>query len=88
MAVLTYSEQIVFTGKGYLDSKMQPVATVGDLQKIPRTQRFVGLTVTVLNDGSGKPHDYWIESNVSKWVKKPMGGDGQATLPLEGNDKE
>ena len=36
MAVLTYTDQIVFTGKGYLDSKMQPVATVEDLQKIPR----------------------------------------------------
>lgn len=87
MAVLTYSDQIVFNGRGYLDSKMQPVATLEDLQKIPRTQRFVGLTVTVLDDGSGKPQDYWIKSGV-KWVKKTITIEGNVTLPLEGNDKE
>ena len=84
MAKLTYSDQISFSGKGYLDAKMQPVATINDLNSIPRAQRFVGLTVTVLDDGSGKPQDYWIENGV-KWVKKIVTTEN-STLPLEGND--
>jgi hypothetical protein len=86
MAILTYSDQLNYSGKGYLDAKMQPVATVSDLNKIPRSQRFIGLTVTVLDDGSGRPYDYWIENNVAKWVKKTMPVDGKIIIPLEGND--
>lgn len=86
MAVLTYSDQIKFSGKGYLDAKIQPVATVSDLNSIPRSQRFIGLTVTVLDDGSGRPYDYWIENNVSKWVRKTMPIDKDMSLPLSGND--
>lgn len=89
MAILTYSNQLNYSGKGYLDAKMQPVATIEDLNfKIPRSQRFVGLTVTVLDDGSGKPHDYWLETSITKWVKKSTTNEGQNTLPLEGNDME
>ena len=87
MAILTYSDQLNYSGKGYLDAKMQPVDTLSDLNKIPRSQRFIGLTVTVLDDGSGRPQDYWIESGV-KWVKKTITIEGNVTLPLEGNDKE
>jgi hypothetical protein len=86
MATLTYSDQINFSGKGYLDAKIQPVETVSDLNKIPRSQRFIGLTVTVLNDGSGRPYDYWIENNVAKWVRKTMPIDKEMSLPLNGND--
>ncbi len=86
MAILTYSDQLNYSGKGYLDAKMQPVATVSDLNKIPRSQRFIGLTVTVLDDGSGRPYDYWIENNVAKWVKKTMPVDGKIIIQLEGND--
>lgn len=88
MAILTYSDQLNYSGKGYLDAKMQPVATVSDLNKIPRSQRFIGLTVTVLDDGSGRPYDYWIKSSLAKWEKKTMPIDGEITLPLDGNDKE
>ena len=86
MAILTNPNQSIYSGKGYLDAKIQPVATVSDLNKIPRSQRFIGLTVTVLDDGSGRPYDYWIENNVAKWVKKTMPIDGNISLPLEGND--
>lgn len=88
MAVVTYTNQLTYNGRGYLDSKMQPVATKSDLDKIPRSQRFVGLTVTVLDDGSGRPYDYWIESSLSSWVKKTMPDDNDDTLPLNGNDIE
>lgn len=70
MATLTYSDKIIYTGKGYLDAKIQPVNSVNDLNKIPRSQRFIGLTITVLDDGSGRPHDYWLESSLTAWVKK------------------
>ena len=88
MAILTTPNQNIYTGKGYLDAKIQPVATVSDLNKIPRSQRFIGLTVTVLDDGSGRPYDYWIKSSLAKWEKKTMPIDGEIVLPLNGNDKE
>ena len=86
MAILTYSDRIKYSGAGYLDAKIQPVATVADLNSIPRSQRFIGLTVTVLDDGSGRPYDYWIENNVAKWVRKTMPTDTGVSLPLNGND--
>lgn len=61
---------------GYLDAKMQPVETVDDLNNnelFPRAQRFIGLTVTVLNkDEDGVPHpvDYWLKEKVTEWVIK------------------
>jgi hypothetical protein len=62
--------QMHYSGKGYMDAKMQPVDTLEGLTAIPRAKRFVGLTVTVLNDGSGVPHDYWLQESTTKWVRK------------------
>lgn len=86
MARKEITNQLYYTGKGYLDAKMQPVKTLMDLNLIQISHRFIGLTVTVLDDGSGKPQDYWIESNVRSWVKKNK--DGNNSLPLSGNDVE
>lgn len=88
MAKLNYTDQLNFTGAGYIDAKMQPVETVADLNKIPRSQRFVGLTVTVLDDGSGKPFDYWLETSVTKWVKKIMPTEGEINIQIKGDDIE
>lgn len=90
MPTLNYNYQLNYTGSGYLDSKMQPVATVADLNKIPLSQRFIGLTVTVLDDGSSRPYDYWIQNNPSKWVKKtaPTEEGGEGNIPVTGDDVE
>ena len=70
MAIINYSDQMKFTGKGYLDAKMMPVKTVNDLKNIPLGQRFEGLTVTVLNDGN--PQDYWLVGGITNgyWFQK------------------
>lgn len=85
MSKVNYAQQMYYTGAGYLDAKMQPVATLEDLQKITRSHRFIGLTVTVLNDGTGQgPRDYWIKENVAKWVLKEMPSD----IDIVGSDVE
>lgn len=75
MAIINYSDQLKYTGRGYLDSKMMPVKTVDDLKEIPITQRFEGYTVTVLNDG--KPQDYWLVGGVANkyWIPKTINGN-------------
>lgn len=56
------SEQYYTTSKkGPLDAKQTPADTYEeliDLSRIPRTQRYQGLTVTVLNGGN--PVEYWL----------------------------
>ena len=84
MSIINNTDQIKYTGKGYLDAKMQPVNTLGELINIPRAQRFIGLTVTVLDDGRGLgPVDYWLKESVTAWVIKNDGGCG---VPLDGDD--
>lgn len=70
MAIINNTDQIRYTGKGYLDAKMMPVKTVNDLKSISITQRFEGLTITVLNNGN--PQDYWLVGGVTndKWIPK------------------
>ena len=70
MAVTNYSNQFKYTGAGYIDAKIQPVATVADLNSIPRNQRFLGLTVTVLNDPDGNQRDYWLRTSLTAWEPK------------------
>lgn len=85
MSTINYSDQLNYVGKGYIDAKMQPVATVKDLDNIPRSQRFLGLTVTVLDDGLGLgPRDYWIKESTSKWVLKKM----PPAIMITGDDVE
>lgn len=67
-----YASQLEYTGSGYLDAKIQPVANLGDLNRIPRSERFIGLTVTVLENG---PKDYWLRKNISEWEEKSSKGE-------------
>lgn len=75
MAIINYSDQLKYAGKGYIDAKMMPVQTVDDLKAIPITQRFEGFTVTVLNNGN--PRDYWLVGGVANkyWVPKTVNGN-------------
>lgn len=86
MAIINYTDQLKYTGKGYLDAKMMPVETVDDLKKISLTQRFEGLTITVLNNGN--PQDYWLVGGITNqcWVKKTDGDLGRIDT-LEENVK-
>lgn len=70
MAIINYTDQIKYAGRGYLDAKMMPVNTFEDLKKISMTQRFEGLTITVLNNGN--PQDYWLIGGTSNtcWIPK------------------
>ena len=83
MAIINYTDQLKYTGKGYLDSKMMPVNTFSDLQNIPRPQRFEGLTITVLNNGN--PQDYWLIGGTSNscWVPKTATNFNELKLVLE-----
>lgn len=75
MAIINYTDQLKYAGKGYLDAKMMPVKTVDDLKAISLTQRFEGFTVTVLNEGT--PQDYWLVGGITNnhWVPKTNGGN-------------
>ena len=84
MAIINYTDQLKYAGKGYLDAKMMPVNTVDDLKSISLTQRFEGLTITVLNNG--KPQDYWLVGGITNnnWVPKTVAGDySELRLVLE-----
>ena len=72
MAVVYNSNQVKYGGRGYLDAKMQPVANLAALQSLDTLELTEGMTVVVLNDGTGQPHDYWYIGG--QWVKKDNGG--------------
>ena len=84
MATKDYASQLKYTGAGYLDAKMQPVKTVSDLNSIAKSKRFIGLTVTVLDDGNGSPRDYWLRDNIELWELKKY----PALIEVSGNDIE
>jgi hypothetical protein len=69
MAIINYTDQIRYAGRGYLDAKMTPVKTYEDLKSIPQTQRFEGLTIVVLNNG--QPQDYWLVGGTTNSCWKP-----------------
>lgn len=69
MAIINYTDQLKYTGKGYIDAKMMPVKTYNDLKSIQMSQRFEGLTVVVLNDGN--PQDYWLIGGITNSCWKP-----------------
>ena len=59
---------------GYVDSVMS-VETIDELKKLSRSQKFVGLTTTVLkaaisSDGSPIPADFWLSESKSGWEIK------------------
>lgn len=59
----------------YLDSKMQPVATINDLFNIPIKRRFVGMEVVVIKDSDGNMSKYWLEGGTKDkhWKRKSYG---------------
>ena len=60
--VTNMTKQLKYTGKGYLDNKMQPVDTVAELKAkfTNRNELKLGMVVTVLNEnGDNVPVDYW-----------------------------
>ena len=60
--VTNLTKQLKYTGKGYLDNKMQPVETVSELNSkfTNRNELKLGMVVTVLNGGGTNiPVDYW-----------------------------
>lgn len=84
MAIINFTDQIKYAGRGYLDAKMMPVKSIDDLKSISLKQRFEGFTVTVLNNGN--PQDYWLVGGVTNehWVPKTLGGDfSELKLVLE-----
>lgn len=78
MAEIKYTNQIIYTGPGYLDKKMQPVDTFEDLFKIPRVYRFIGMEVTVKSDknNNGEQAEYWLVGGTanSNWQLKDLTG--------------
>lgn len=58
-----------------LDAKLTPVATIDDLYSIPRAQRYVSMTVTVLDwDGEGNSWDFWLVGGTGNncWERKNL----------------
>ena len=73
MSEISVNSQYRLTDNCPLDVKTQPVATVSDLYKIPRAQRYIGMTVTVLEtDEMGNRFDYWLIDGTANfnWVRK------------------
>lgn len=87
MAIVKYGNQIRYTGQGPLDRKNQPVANLEELNKINKLERYPGMTVTVMDDGSGKQCEYWLvgEDGFSGvWEKKIS----SAEITIGGDDIE
>ena len=59
--------------KGYVDEVMS-VETFADLLNVPNGNRFIGLTVTVLNLYNGFPADFWLVGGTAKknWKLKNL----------------
>ena len=89
--VTNMTKQLKYTGKGYLDYKMQPVNTFAELEnKFKNNNELkLGMVVTVLNtDTDNIPVDYWYYhpyDDVSRafdittppsWYPKPSGQIG------------
>ena len=77
MAVINYSDQFKYAGKGYMDAKVAPVANLDDLTSI---SSFVlakyytpGMVVMVLDDGRGKGPTQYVLTNDYVWEK--LSGD-------------
>ena len=86
MSVTSSLNKINYSGKGNLDPKHDAVNTLEELYaSIPRKERMVGMTVTVLNaDGDFDPLDYWLVGGTSdsNWKRKDTNNY------IDGNDVE
>lgn len=96
--VTNMTKQLKFTGKGYLDYKMQPVNTVAELnEKFKNNNELkLGMVVTVLNGGGPNvPVDYWYyhpyneatgtydTSTPPSWQPKRYPGSGSGEIYWE-----
>ena len=73
MSEISVNSQYRLADSKPLDAKLTPVATVDDLYKIPRAQRYIGMTVPVLNwDGKCTSWDFWLVGGTgnSCWQRK------------------
>ena len=66
MAVINYSDQFKYAGKGYMDAKVAPVANLDDLTSISSfvlAKYYIpGMVVMVLDDGLGNgPSQYFLD---------------------------
>lgn len=71
------TEQLYLKSNAPLDAKLTPVDNVSDLNNIPRSDRYLGMTIVVLNKGTGEdPCEYWLPKTTinAGWVKKENGG--------------
>ena len=67
MANLSYT--IKYTGKGYLDEKMNPIANMAALEALDITKYYKeGMKVTVLDDGEGNVSEFRLKNGA--WVKE------------------
>lgn len=93
--VTNMTKQLKYSGKGYLDYKMQPVNTVAELKSkfVNINELKLGMVVTVLNpNGDNVPVDYWYyypydeeteQFNTSvppSWYPKVYGGTGAGDI--------
>lgn len=86
MGVIKYTNQLEYIADGPLDSKNKPVETPAELEDIPKRERYPGMTVTVLDDGSGKQADYWLVGKdrfSGVWEKKSLD-----SITIDGDDIE
>ena len=95
--VTNLTKQLKYTGKGYLDYKMQPVSTVAELKEkfTSLNELKLGMVVTVLNGGGTNiPVDYWYyypyneetqtydTSVAPDWYPKVYPGEGGGAADL------
>lgn len=83
---INISEQYFSTAPGPLDAKLGPVQNLQELYAATkRSQRYKGMTVLVLDDGTGEgPAEYWLvkDTNNQAWEKKKTSG----TIQITGDD--
>lgn len=75
MATVKYSNQLEYVAAGPLDKKNQPVDNVEKLNEIPKRERYPGMTVTVMDDGTGIQSEYWLvgaDGYSGVWEKKTV----------------
>ena len=83
---INVSEQYFTTAGAPLDAKLSPVQNLAELYSATkRSQRYKGMTVLVLDDGTGEgPAEYWLvgDTNNASWQKKRSAG----TIKITGDD--
>lgn len=76
MAVINYSDQFKYSGKGYIDAKAAPVANLEALTSISSfvlAKYYVpGMVVLVLDDGLGEGPAQYVLNEAYEWEK--LGG--------------